>query len=73
MTVLGQRDYRHENSPRSPCSSPAVRLRRLPLPARRHRGCGRWYLRFGLSYRDVEEALAERGYPAVLEDLLPAA
>jgi transposase, IS6 family len=22
---------------------------------------GRWYLRFGLSYRDVEELLAERG------------
>jgi hypothetical protein len=49
----------------------------------------RWYLRFGLSYRDVEELLAERGvekatpvevvtdraatYPAVLEELLPAA
>jgi len=22
---------------------------------------GRWYLRYGLSYRDVEELLAERG------------
>ena len=43
----------------------------------------RWYLRFGLSYRDVEELLPERGvevttdkapvYPAVLEELLPTA
>jgi transposase, IS6 family len=24
----------------------------------------RWYLRFGLSYRDVEELLAERGIAA---------
>src|SRR6266498_3298548 len=43
----------------------------------------RWYLRFGLSYRDVEELLAERGvevttdryrlYPRVLDEVLPAA
>jgi transposase-like protein len=41
----------------------------------------RWYLRFGLSYRDVEELLTERGvvtdraptYSVVLEELLPAA
>jgi transposase-like protein len=31
----------------------------------------RWYLRFGLSYRDVEELLAAT-YPMVLEELLPA-
>jgi IS6 family transposase len=24
----------------------------------------RWYLRFSLSYRDVEELLMERGFPA---------
>jgi hypothetical protein len=29
----------------------------------------RWYLRFGLSYRDVEELLAERGIQA---DTLPS-
>ena len=39
----------------------------------------RWYLRYGLSYRDVDELLVEvttdrtRVYPAVLEELLPAA
>lgn len=41
----------------------------------------RWYLRYALSYRDVEELLAERGpvvdhvtvYPRVLDDQLPAA
>ena len=27
----------------------------------------RWYLRFGLSYRDVEELLAERGIDASYE------
>jgi transposase-like protein len=26
----------------------------------------RWYLRYGLSYRDVEELLAERGITAPL-------
>jgi transposase-like protein len=53
-----QRDCRYENPPPSPCRY-AVRLCRLPpdvivLTVR-------WYLRFGLSYRDVEELLAERG------------
>ena len=41
----------------------------------------RWYLRNGLSYRDVEELLAERGievdhvtvYAAVLDELIPSA
>jgi transposase-like protein len=47
--------------------------RRRPLPVSRSTFAGvrfpalvitvavRWYLRFGLSYRDVEELLAERG------------
>ena len=26
----------------------------------------RWYLRYGLSYRDVEELLGERGIPVAL-------
>jgi hypothetical protein len=38
-----------------------VGVRPLPLPARCDRVAIRWYLRFGLSYRDAEELLAERG------------
>jgi len=41
-------------------SSP-VGVRGLPLPGRGDRVAVRWYLRYGLSYRDVEELLAERG------------
>jgi DDE superfamily endonuclease len=36
-------------------------LRRLPIPAEVISLAVRWYLRDGLSYRDVEELLAERG------------
>jgi transposase, IS6 family len=61
VTAFEQRDFLHENSPCSPCSSPAVRLRRLPLPTRLIVVAVRWYLRFSLSYRDVEELLTERG------------
>jgi hypothetical protein len=32
-----------------------------PLPGRHLIVAVRWYLRFGLSYRDVEELLTERG------------
>jgi transposase, IS6 family len=39
----------------------SVGVRGLPVPARGDRVALRWYLRFGLSYRDVEELLAERG------------
>jgi IS6 family transposase len=39
----------------------AFGLRRLPVPADVIALAVRWYLRFGLSYRDVEELLAERG------------
>jgi transposase-like protein len=38
-----------------------VGLRRLPFPPDVIVLAVRWYLRFGLSYRDVEELLAERG------------
>ena len=31
----------------------------------------RWYLRYGLSYRDVEELLAERGIERVLAERGP--
>jgi len=61
MIAFEQRDFPHEDSPPSPCSSPAIRLRRLPLPTRRHRAPGPLYLRFRLSSHDVEELLAERG------------
>jgi transposase-like protein len=36
-------------------------LHRFPLPARRHRRRGPLVLRFGLSYRNVQELLADRG------------
>ena len=48
----------------SPRSRHAVRLRRLPLPPDVIVLAVRWYLRFGLSYRDVEELLTERGIEA---------
>jgi transposase-like protein len=38
-----------------------VQLRGFPLPARDNHGRSALYLRYGLSYRDVEELLAERG------------
>jgi transposase, IS6 family len=41
--------------------APCVRLLRLSVPAEVIVVAVRWYLRFGLSYRDVEELLAERG------------
>jgi hypothetical protein len=37
-----------------------VWLRRFPLPTGGDHGGGAMYLRYGLSYRDVEELLAER-------------
>jgi transposase, IS6 family len=59
-----QRDCWYENPPPSPCSRHAVCLRRLPLLPDVIVLAVRWYLRFGLSYRDVEELLAERGIEA---------
>ena len=43
-------------SPRQP-----VGVRRVPVPPEVITVAVRWYLRYGLSYRDVEELLAERG------------
>ena len=48
-------------SPSCCCSSTAVQLRRVPVPAGGDHAGGALYLRYGLSYRDVEELLAERG------------
>jgi len=60
VTAREQQGGRHEHSPTSPSSSSPIRLRRLRLPTRRDRWV-RWYLRLGLSYRDVDELLTERG------------
>jgi transposase-like protein len=59
-----QRASPRENSRRSPCSGPAVRLRRLWLPPDVVVVAVGWYLRFGPSCRDVEELLAEGGVEA---------
>jgi hypothetical protein len=61
VTPSEQRDCRHENPPSSPCSRGTVCVCWLLLPARGDRAGGPLVLRFGLSYRDVEELLAERG------------
>jgi hypothetical protein len=59
MIAFEQQGCRHENSPSSPCSPPAIRLRRLRFPP--HvivlPSAG---IAFG-SPIDVEEVLAERG------------
>jgi transposase-like protein len=44
-----------------PCSRRAPRLAGLRFPSEIIVLAVRWYLRFGLSYRDVEELLTERG------------
>jgi transposase-like protein len=48
---------------RSSWPGPAASLgvRRVQVPAEVIVLAVRWYLRYGLSYRDVEELLAERG------------
>jgi transposase, IS6 family len=56
-----RRDCRYENPPPSPCSRYAVRLAGFRFPPDVIVLAVRWYLRFGLSYRDVEELLAEGG------------
>jgi hypothetical protein len=45
----------------SPVAAAALCFRRLPVSAEVIVLAVRWYLRVGLSYRDVEESLAERG------------
>jgi transposase-like protein len=42
-------------------SASSIGVRGLRLPAEVIVVAARWYLRYGLSYRDVEELLAERG------------
>src|ERR1700755_487155 len=47
--------------PPSPVAAAAFSFHRLPVSLRGDRGGGAWDLRYGLSYRDIEELLAERG------------
>ena len=51
----------HENSPRPPRSHCTVCLCGFCFPPDVIVLAVRWYLRFGLSYRDLEEPLTERG------------
>jgi transposase, IS6 family len=59
-----QADCCHENPP--PCLAPVARsaFAGFCFPPDVIVLAVRWYLRFGLSYRDVEELLAERGIEA---------
>ena len=57
-----QQDSAHDISPiPSYPTGAALSLRGIPLPPEVITLAIRWYLRFGLSYRDVEELFAERG------------
>jgi transposase-like protein len=60
-TTAERRDCHHENPSPSLCRSFAVYLLWLSVPPEVIVLAVRWYLRFGLSYRDVEELLVERG------------
>jgi hypothetical protein len=51
------RSHRH----RHPCPAPSSAFAGYRFPPEVITLAVRWYLRFGLSYRDVEELLAERG------------
>jgi transposase, IS6 family len=61
VTAFEQRDCRHENSSPSPGSTACSAFTGFRFPPDVIVVAARWYLRFGLSYRDVEELLAERG------------
>jgi len=47
--------------PRSTRPAAEGSVRRIPVPTEAVLIAVRWYLRYGLSYRDLEELLAERG------------
>jgi transposase-like protein len=61
VTAFEQRDYRHENPSPRPAPVPRSAFAGFCFPPDVIVLAVRWYLRFGLSYRDVEELLAERG------------
>ena len=56
-----QTDWRQENPPPRPATIPRSAFAGFPSPPEVIVLAVRWSLRFGLSYRDVEELLAERG------------
>ena len=46
-----------------------IALSRSPFPSRRHQLRVRWYFRFQLSLRDIEELLLERGVVVTYETI----
>ncbi len=61
VTAREQRDCRHETSPSSRCPVPRSAFAGFRFPPDVIVLAVRWDLRFGLSYRDVQELLAKRG------------
>jgi transposase-like protein len=61
VAAFDPRDCRHETSPPSPAPMPRSAFAGFRFPPDVIVLAVRWYLRFGLSYRDVEELLTERG------------
>jgi hypothetical protein len=60
-TAARERDSGHENPSLLPCSGPRSTFAGFRFPRDVIVLAVGWYLRFGLSYRDVEELLAGRG------------
>ena len=52
---------REAHSPAETAQEDALGVHWVPIPARGDLLAVRWYLRYGLSYRDLDELLAERG------------
>src|SRR5215211_4010606 len=61
VTASEQRSCRHENPLLSPAPIPQSAFAGFRFPPEVIVLAVRWYLRFSLSYRDVEELLTERG------------
>jgi transposase, IS6 family len=61
VTVPERRDCWHENPPPTPCSRSAIAFAGFRFPPEVIVIAVRWYLRYALSYRDVEELMVERG------------
>jgi transposase-like protein len=61
VTAFERRDCQHDHSPPSPCPIARSAFAGFRFPPDVIVRSIRWYLRFGLSYRDVEELLTERG------------
>jgi len=61
VAAFERRDCRHDNRRPRPAPVPGSAFAGFRFPPAVIVVAVRWYLRFGLSYRDVEELLAERG------------